>query len=64
MSPDATTVMEARRSDDPSEVAFDLLYAATHVIGDEYIAKVFLARLMLKIAGELDPDVLRSSTTQ
>ena len=69
MSPSVTSdivnaVCAARTSDDPSEVAFSLVYAASKVIADDdHIAKVYLARLMVKVAASLDPDVLRSTTT-
>jgi hypothetical protein len=70
MSPDATSdivnaVRRARTTDDPGEVACSLVYAATNVIGDDdHVAKVFLARLMVKVAAQLDPDVVLSPYTQ
>ena len=58
-------VRAARSSDDPSEVAFQLVHVATHVIGeDDYIARTYLARLMLKVARQLDADVLLCPTLQ
>jgi len=67
MSPDETSdivnaVRRARTSDDPGEVACNLVYAATNVIADDdHVAKVFLARLMIKVALTLDPDVSLST---
>ena len=67
MSPSAeiiNAVRRARTSDDPGEVACGLICAAVNVIDDDdHIAKIFLARQMVKIACQLDPDVLRSTTT-
>ena len=69
MSPNADNIIDAvraaRTSDDPAEVACGLVYAASNVIADDdHAAKAYLARLMLKIAVQLDRDVLRSLNTQ
>ena len=67
MSPSADNIINAvraaRTSDDPAEVACSpYLNAATNVISeDDHAAKVFLARLMVKVARQLDPDVSLST---
>jgi hypothetical protein len=64
MSPDAAAddivnaVVAARTSDDAAEIAAGLLCAAGHVIAeDDHAARVYLARLMLRVARQLDPDL-------
>jgi hypothetical protein len=68
MSPNATTsdivaaVRRARTCDDPSEVAFQLVHVATHMLDeDDHIGRVYLARLMLRVARSLDEDVTLST---
>lgn len=58
-------VRRARSSDDPGEIACSLVFTArTLVADDDHVAKVFLARTMLKVAYQLDPDVVLTSKTQ
>ena len=71
MSPDAdasdivNAILAARTSDDVVEVAAGLICAAGHVIGEnDLAARAFLARLMVRVARELDPDAVLNPTTQ
>ena len=58
-------VLAARTSDDVVEVAAGLICAAGHVIGENDPAgRAFLARLMVRVARELDPDAVLNPTTQ
>ena len=63
MSPSTTEIVDAVPTSLGSSLvrarrACSLVYAAANVIGDDdHVAKVFLARLMVKVALTLDPDV-------
>jgi hypothetical protein len=58
-------VLAARTSADAAEIAVGLVCAAGHVIAeDDLAARAFLARLMVRVARELDPDAVLNPTTQ
>lgn len=71
MPPNATSdivaaVRRACDSDDAAAMAFSLVYTARTIIdeGNDPAARTFFARLLVKIAGEVDGDALRSATLQ
>jgi hypothetical protein len=58
-------IMAANRCGDPSQVAFDIVGAAVLIVGDsDQLARSALARLMMRLAEQLDHDVLNATTLQ
>jgi hypothetical protein len=56
-------IMRASASGDSSEIAFSMVTMATTVIGTDQLARTALARLMMKVAHDLDGDIV-SATLQ
>jgi hypothetical protein len=57
-------VMRANASNDPMQVAFDVIGAALLVCGDDPVMKSALALFMLRMARRLDHDVTEATTLQ